>query len=89
MASFFISRCWICDEGISLESCPIDEFGEAVHAKCYAAKLARRNVDPLLREKEERAWELCGIANTEQDREKFIALIQEIRQLLQEAERLK
>ena len=89
MASLFVPTCWICDNPITLETCKIDEYGKGVHAQCYAAKLAHRLANPLVREKEERAWELCAMANTAHDRQEFIAHMQEIRRLLQEAERLK
>jgi len=89
MTSRFIPTCWICDQAISLESCSVDEYGKGVHAACYAAKLAHRNANPVIREKEERAWELCELANTEQDRQKLLAHMQEIRQLLEETEQRK
>ncbi len=89
MASHFIPTCWLCDKAISLESCSVDEYGKGVHEECYAAKLARRNTNPGIREKEERAWELCALANNEQDRQKLLAHMQEIRQLLEETKRPK
>ena len=88
MASRFIPTCWICDRAITLESCAIDEYGKGVHADCYAAKLAHRNADPV-REKEERSWELCALANKEQDPVKVLVHMQEINQLLEEIEQLK
>jgi len=33
--------CAICGEPVKLEPCKIDEDGEAVHDKCYLAKLAK------------------------------------------------
>lgn len=89
MASRFVPTCWICDNAISLESCSIDEYGKGVHAECYAAKLAHRRSSPVVREKEERAWELCALASTEQDRQKLLAHMQEIRRLLGETEKPK
>ena len=32
--------CWICGRAVSLESCKIDELGNAVHEMCYVAKVA-------------------------------------------------
>lgn len=32
--------CWICGYAVDLRECKIDEHGNAVHEKCYAAKLA-------------------------------------------------
>lgn len=85
MASRFIPKCWICDKAITLEKCAIDEYGKGVHAECYAAKLALQNADPL-RENEGRSWELCALANKEQDPKKLIALVQEMNHLLEEIE---
>ena len=33
-------NCWICRKPVELESCKIDEHGQAVHEDCYLAKLA-------------------------------------------------
>jgi hypothetical protein len=35
-----IRMCWICGRAVSLETCKIDEHGNAVHEHCYAVKLA-------------------------------------------------
>lgn len=88
MASRFIPTCWICDKAITLEHCNIDEYGKGVHAECYVAKLTHQNANPV-REKEERSWQLCAIANKEQDSRKLLAYMREIDQLLEEIERLK
>jgi hypothetical protein len=68
-------------------TCNIDEYGKGVHAECYAAKLALRNANPV-GEKQERSWELCALANKEQDPQKLLALVQEMNQLLEEIEQL-
>lgn len=34
--------CWICGTAVSLEDCKIDEHGNVVHGKCYAAKMRSR-----------------------------------------------
>ena len=38
--------CWICGRSVSLESCKIDENGNAVHEECYATKVALAEVLP-------------------------------------------
>jgi hypothetical protein len=88
MASHFIPTCWICDKAITLEDCNIDEYGKGVHAACYVAKLAHRNAASI-REREERSWELCALANEERDPQKLLALMQEINRLFEEVEQLK
>ena len=35
-----IRICWICGRQVPLETCNIDEYGEAVHEKCDVARLA-------------------------------------------------
>jgi hypothetical protein len=35
-----IPICWICGRQVPLETRSIDEYGEAVHEKCDAARLA-------------------------------------------------
>jgi hypothetical protein len=32
--------CWICGKLVELETCKTDEHGNAVHERCYAAKMA-------------------------------------------------
>ena len=32
--------CWICGKPVEVESCKIDEHGQAMHEDCYIAKLA-------------------------------------------------
>jgi len=87
MASHFIPTCWICNKDITLENCNIDEYGKGVHEECYAAKLAHRNAN-LIREKEERTWELCALADDERDPQKILALMLEISQVFEEIEKL-
>ena len=41
--------CWICGRSISLESCKVDEHGNAVHEECYAAKVALAKASPGMR----------------------------------------
>ena len=36
----FVCLCWICGKNVDLNTCKIDEYGEAVHQPCYAARLA-------------------------------------------------
>ncbi len=31
--------CWICGNAVRLEQCKIDAQGQAIHEKCYVAKL--------------------------------------------------
>ena len=38
--------CVICSSPVTLESCKIDEEGDAVHEKCYVARVA---LNPTLR----------------------------------------
>lgn len=33
----YIGVCWICDRTVSLETCKIDEHGNAMHEECYLA----------------------------------------------------
>jgi hypothetical protein len=33
-------KCWICGKLVELERCKTDEHGNAVHERCYAAKMA-------------------------------------------------
>lgn len=35
-----IRICWICGRQVSLETCNIDEYGEAVHENCDVARVA-------------------------------------------------
>jgi hypothetical protein len=35
--------CWICGKLVELETCQTDEHGNAVHGRCYAAKMALAN----------------------------------------------
>lgn len=39
----FVCICWICGKNVDLNTCKIDEFGEAVHEECYAARIALEN----------------------------------------------
>jgi hypothetical protein len=39
-SSAMIRICWICGRQVPLETCKIDEYGEAVHEKCDVARLA-------------------------------------------------
>lgn len=39
----FICICWICGKNVDLNSCKIDEYGEAVHEACYVARIALEN----------------------------------------------
>jgi hypothetical protein len=32
--------CWICGKAVDLETSKADEHGNAVHGRCYAAKMA-------------------------------------------------
>ena len=88
VASRFIPTCRICDKDIALEDCAMDEYGKGVHVECYAAKLAHRKAKPV-REKEERSWEQCALANKEEDPQKLLALVQEINHLLEEVDQFK
>ena len=36
----FVCICWICGKNVDPNTCKIDEFGEAVHETCYAARIA-------------------------------------------------
>ena len=36
----FVGICWICAKNVDLNSCKIDEYGEAVHEACYVARIA-------------------------------------------------
>lgn len=38
-----IHICWICGNRVRLESCKIDEHGQAVHEECYIAKTTFQN----------------------------------------------
>jgi hypothetical protein len=40
MTSVAQPQCWICGQPCKLEECKADENGHAVHAHCYAVKLA-------------------------------------------------
>ena len=88
VASRLIATCRICDRDIAPEDCAMDEYGKGVHMECYAAKLAHRKAKPL-REKEERSWELCALANKAEDSQKLLALVQEINHLLEEVDQFK
>jgi hypothetical protein len=35
--------CWICDKRVSVETCKIDEYGQAVHEECDGARVAMKN----------------------------------------------
>ena len=35
--------CSICGKSVDMTSCKADEFGNAVHGPCYAAKLSRES----------------------------------------------
>lgn len=35
--------CWICGKRVDLETCKTDEYGNAVHEECYAAKMKLEN----------------------------------------------
>ena len=38
--------CGICGTPVELEHCKTNEFGQAVHGKCYASKIAAKKVKP-------------------------------------------
>jgi len=39
--------CGICGTPVELEHCKTNEFGQAVHGKCYASQIGARDTKPV------------------------------------------
>jgi hypothetical protein len=44
---YFVPPCLICGTQVSLETCKIDEYGQAVHEECYVDQLVPHGHTPL------------------------------------------
>ncbi len=51
MPHYFVPPCLICGTQVSLETCKIDEYGQAVHEECYVGQLVLHGHTPLRRMK--------------------------------------
>ena len=47
MPHYFVPPCLICGTQVSLETCKVDECGQAVHEECYVGQLVLHGHTPL------------------------------------------
>ena|SRR5579862_324740 len=41
LAAMSTHYCWFCGQGVSLETCKVDEHGRAVHEACLVTRIRR------------------------------------------------